>query len=235
MKARPKRNVGPWTSKQRTPYTGLTRPFLPKEPDSFFIVTPLFLWQLPVPRCCLALTVCKATLTICYSNCYVHISQQVGWAPVLIDWLNLTRLYLQHALICACWFASMAMIVLGKVLQLFSYLCIPSDGTPRLDSVSCSYLWKVLSDPNRRRQYDLSGGDEEAKSADYQPVDMEGIGSMGWVWVAYVYIYIYRFYPSWMLPVTSVFLFCSVIKMTVSLTGLFCTYVVRWCFPGSLY
>lgn len=41
------------------------------------------------------------------------------------------------------------------------------------------YLWKVLSDPNRRRQYDLSGGDEEAKSADYQPVDMEGIGSMG--------------------------------------------------------
>ena len=38
---------------------------------------------------------------------------------------------------------------------------------------------KVLSDPNRRRQYDLSGGDEEAKGADYTPMDMEGIGSMG--------------------------------------------------------
>ena len=38
---------------------------------------------------------------------------------------------------------------------------------------------KVLSDPNRRRQYDLSGGDDEAKGADYQPMDMEGIGSMG--------------------------------------------------------
>lgn len=38
---------------------------------------------------------------------------------------------------------------------------------------------QVLSDPNRRRQYDLSGGDEEAKGADYQPMDMEGIGSMG--------------------------------------------------------
>ncbi|CAN0339652.1 unnamed protein product, partial [Hapterophycus canaliculatus] len=37
----------------------------------------------------------------------------------------------------------------------------------------------VLSDPNRRRQYDLSGGDEEAKGADYTPMDMEGIGSMG--------------------------------------------------------
>eukprot|EP00752_Nemacystus_decipiens_P007263 g6501.t1 len=39
--------------------------------------------------------------------------------------------------------------------------------------------YAVLSDPNRRRQYDLSGGDEEAKSADYTPMDMEGIGSMG--------------------------------------------------------
>lgn len=38
---------------------------------------------------------------------------------------------------------------------------------------------QVLSDPNRRRQYDLSGGDEEAKGADYTPMDMEGIGSMG--------------------------------------------------------
>ncbi|CAM9853071.1 unnamed protein product [Pylaiella littoralis] len=39
--------------------------------------------------------------------------------------------------------------------------------------------YAVLSDPNRRRQYDLSGGDEEAKGADYTPMDMEGIGSMG--------------------------------------------------------
>ncbi|CAM9871074.1 unnamed protein product, partial [Ascophyllum nodosum] len=39
--------------------------------------------------------------------------------------------------------------------------------------------YAVLSDPNRRRQYDLSGGDDEAKGADYPPMDMEGIGSMG--------------------------------------------------------
>eukprot|EP00903_Cladosiphon_okamuranus_P008939 g8555.t1 len=38
--------------------------------------------------------------------------------------------------------------------------------------------YAVLSDPNRRRQYDLSGGDEEAKSADFMPMDMEGIGNM---------------------------------------------------------
>lgn len=38
---------------------------------------------------------------------------------------------------------------------------------------------QVLSDPNRRRQYDLSGGDDETKAADYEPMDMEGIGNMG--------------------------------------------------------
>lgn len=45
---------------------------------------------------------------------------------------------------------------------------------------------QVLSDPNRRRQYDLSGGDEEAKGADYQPVDMEGIGNVGSVPAPYL-------------------------------------------------
>lgn len=44
--------------------------------------------------------------------------------------------------------------------------------------LACVLPLQVLSDPNRRRQYDLSGGDEEAKAADFTPMDMEGIGNM---------------------------------------------------------
>lgn len=38
---------------------------------------------------------------------------------------------------------------------------------------------QVLSDPNRRRQYDLSGGDEDTKHADFEPMNMEEIGNVG--------------------------------------------------------
>lgn len=43
----------------------------------------------------------------------------------------------------------------------------------------CACTLQVLSDPNRRRQYDLSGGDDETKTTDYEPMDMEGIGNVG--------------------------------------------------------
>lgn len=40
-------------------------------------------------------------------------------------------------------------------------------------------LAQVLSDPNRRRQYDLSGGDDETQNADFEPMNMEEIGNVG--------------------------------------------------------